>query len=93
MTVGILTIKILIPDAFSLKEKRRVLRSLKERLKNAFNISIAEIDQHDKWQTAGIAIANISKDKRHAESQLYKITDFIDDFNKVQLLDSKIELI
>lgn len=93
MIIGILTVEILIPSASSLKEKRRALKSLKERLKNAFNISIAEIDHHDKWQRAKIAIANINANRRRVESQLSKIVNYIDGFGKVQLLDCQIELI
>ncbi len=93
MTIGILTVEIFIPDSLSLKDKRRVLKSLKERLKNSFNISIAEIEYHGKWQRAKMAIVNVDAGKRIAESRLGKVLDFIDKFNKVQLLDSKMELI
>jgi len=93
MTIGVLTVEIFIPASLSLKDKRRVLKSLKERLKNSFNISIAEIEHHGKWQRAKMAIVNVDASKRIAESWLGKVLDFIDKFNKVQLLDSKMELL
>lgn len=93
MTIGILTIDILIPFSASLKEKRRVLKSLKDKLRNTFNISIAEIDYHDKWQRSRLAIANINQSKRKVESQLDIIINFIDRSGKVQLVDSQKELL
>ena len=93
MTIGILTVDIMIPMALSLKEKRRALKSLKERLKAAFNISVAETDHHEKWQRAKIVIVNVDIDKTHAQNQLDKAMDFIDRFDRVQILDNKIELI
>ena len=93
MTIGILTIEIFIPDALSLKEKRRALSSLKARLRRTFNISVAEIGHHGKWQRATLAVANVSVDKKQAGSQLNKIIDFIDKFGRVQLLDCRMELL
>ncbi len=93
MMIGVLTVEIFIPASLSLKDKRRVLKNLKDRLKNSFNISIAEIEHHGKWQRAKMAIVNVDVSKRVAESRLGKVLNFIDKFNKVQLLDSKMELI
>ncbi len=93
MAVGILTIEIFIPASLSLKEKKRTLNSLKERLRRTFNISIAEIGLHGKWQRSILAVANVNVNKKQAESQLNKIIDFIDKFGKVQLLDCQTELL
>ena len=93
MIIGILTVDLLIPSASSLKEKRRVIKSLKERLKNSFNISIIEDGYHDKWQRAKIAIANLNIDRRATESQLSKIENFIEGFQNVQILNRRAELI
>ena len=60
MIVGICTIEIHLPGAHSLKEKRRVLRSLKDRLRSKHNISIAEVDDQDLWQKAVIGLAAVS---------------------------------
>ena len=93
MTIGILTVDIFIPDALSLKEKRRALSSLKARLRRTFNISVAEIGHHGKWQRATLAVASVSVDKKQAGSQLNKIIDFIDKSGRVQLLDCRMELL
>ncbi|MCJ7659178.1 MAG: DUF503 domain-containing protein, partial [Anaerolineales bacterium] len=65
MSIGILTIKIHLPGCSSLKEKRRRLKPLIERLHREFNISVAEIDHLDVWQTSMIACAPVSNDHRH----------------------------
>ena len=70
MAVGILRITLYLPDSRSLKDKRRVLRSVKDRLRGQFNVSVAEIDDLDLWQKATIAVALVSKDVRHADMLL-----------------------
>jgi len=69
MAIGLLTLEIYIPDARSLKDKRQVLRSLKERLRGHFNVAVAELDYHDVWQRSLVGVVTISNNGRHlAES-------------------------
>ncbi len=75
MPVGMLTLEIFMPDAHSLKEKRQVLRSLKERLRGQFNVAVAEIDHHDLWQRALVGVVTISNDHRHLEESLQNVAD------------------
>jgi uncharacterized protein YlxP (DUF503 family) len=75
MPVGLLTLEIHIPDAQSLKDKRQVLRSLKERLRARFNIAIAELDHQDTWQRAQIGIVSLSNDATHLEQSLRTVFD------------------
>jgi uncharacterized protein YlxP (DUF503 family) len=70
-----LTLEIFMPDAHSLKEKRQVLRSLKERLRGQFNVAVAEIDHHDLWQRALVGVVTISNDHRHLEESLQNVAD------------------
>ena len=77
MKIGVLRIEIHIAGARSLKEKRRVLRSLKDRLFNEFNVSVAEVDEQDKWQLAVLGIATVGTDRRFVESVLDKVLEFI----------------
>ncbi len=70
MPVGLLTLEIELPDAHSLKDKRQVLRSLKDRLKHRFNVAVAELDHHDVWQSSTIGIVTISNSAAHATQQL-----------------------
>ncbi|MEW5978554.1 MAG: DUF503 domain-containing protein [Acidobacteriota bacterium] len=72
MNIGLLTLEIFIPDAHSLKEKRVVLRSLKDRLRR-FNISIAEADHQDLWQRSTLGIVSISSDQEILEKTLQAV--------------------
>lgn len=64
---------------FSLKEKRSILQKVKQRVKNKFNVTIAEIDYHDDWHNAQIGIAFVSSDDKHSNSVINKTVDFIED--------------
>jgi uncharacterized protein YlxP (DUF503 family) len=68
--IGVLTLDIHVEQAHSLKEKRHVIKSLKDRLRERFNVAIAEIDGLDSWQHAVVAAVTISNDKIHAEKIL-----------------------
>ncbi len=85
MIVGLLRVEVFIQGSSSLKERRQVLRSLKERLKRSFNISIIEADDHDKWQKATLGIAYLGTDKRSVNSTLDKVLNFIDSVHDVDL--------
>lgn len=60
MPVGLLTLEIHLPHSHSLKEKRQVLRKLKERLRARFNVAVAELDHQDTWQRALVGIVSVS---------------------------------
>jgi uncharacterized protein YlxP (DUF503 family) len=78
MVIGVLTFEIFIPASESLKEKRFILKSLKDRLKNKFNISVAEIEFQDKWQRAAIGVAMIGNEQSYVQQALQQIFQFID---------------
>jgi uncharacterized protein YlxP (DUF503 family) len=71
--VGVLTLEIRVEHSHSLKEKRHVLKSLKDRLRERFNVSVAEIDHLDSWQASVIAAATVSNDRVHAEQVLQAV--------------------
>jgi uncharacterized protein YlxP (DUF503 family) len=71
--VSLLTIELMIPWAQSLKDKRRAVRGLKERLRSRFNASVSEVDLHDKWQRAVIAVCIVDSDRRRLESVMSQI--------------------
>ena len=73
MPVGLLTLELHIPDAQSLKDKRQVLRSLKDRLRGHFNVAVAELDHHDVWQRAVVGIVTISNEGSHVEESLQHV--------------------
>ena len=93
MTVGVLRIKLQIQDADSLKAKRQILKSLKDKIKNTFNVSVSEVNHHDKWQLACLGIAAVGEDPRYVNGQLSKLVDFINNFGYINILDYNIELI
>ena len=69
-TIGVLTLEIQIPDAHSLKDKRHVVKGLKDRLRSRFNVSVAEIDGLDTWQRSVVAAVTVSGDHQRAETVL-----------------------
>jgi hypothetical protein len=93
MIIGILTVLIEIPSSFSLKEKRRVLNSVKSKLKNRFNISIAEVGEKDIWNRAEIGIAIISDNSSFCNEQLGKVIEFIEKFSDIVVLSVNQEII
>ncbi len=94
MHIGICRIRFRIPENASLKGKRRVIKPIISRVANKFNVSVAEVDDHDLWQVATIGISCVSNDSRHANEILSKVVDFIDDGRfEIEMLDYKIEII
>ena len=74
-SIGVLTLELRLENSHSLKEKRHVVESLKTRLRNKFNVSVAEIDYQDLWQRAAIAAVTVSSDHVHAEKVLRSVED------------------
>jgi uncharacterized protein YlxP (DUF503 family) len=72
MPIGLLTLEIHIPDARSLKDKRQVIRSLKDRLRGQFNVAVAELDHQDLWQRSLIGVVSLSGDAKHLEQSLQR---------------------
>jgi uncharacterized protein YlxP (DUF503 family) len=77
MVVGICTLTLDIPHSKSLKDKRRVVKSVIARVRNQFNVSIAEIDDNDVWHSAVIGIACVSNDPAYAHGLLEKVVQAI----------------
>ncbi len=92
MVVGVLRLELSIPDALSLKDKRRALRSVKDRLAHRHNISIAETDWQDEHRRAELGIALVANESRFVESCLSKIVDEVRRAHRVGLVDYDIEL-
>jgi len=70
MPIGLLTLEIHIPDAQSLKDKRQVVRSLKDRLRAHFNVAVAELDHQDLWQRALVGVVTLSGEEKHVQESL-----------------------
>lgn len=90
MIVGILSIELFIPESNSLKSKRYIIKSIKDRLKNRYNISIAEIDYNDKWQRTTLGVTTLANEKKLVESVLNKVINYIYEDYRVEVIQSTI---
>src|SRR5262249_59482520 len=77
MVVALLTVELHVPGARSLKEKRMVLRRVKDRLKK-FNVAVSEVEHQDLWQRAGLAVVTVSTDEQHADRELAAVAEEIE---------------
>ena len=93
MLVGTIQVELHIPGASSLKEKRYIVQSLKTKIRNRFNVSIAEVDFHEKWQRTCLGIGCISNDRRHIDTMLSKILSAINQDDRVEIIDQLIEIL
>ncbi|WP_426348857.1 DUF503 domain-containing protein [Alloiococcus sp. CFN-8] len=93
MIIGTLEVKLMVPWSHSLKEKRMVLRSITERIKNKFNVSVAEIEDQDLHQSIVLGIACVSNETSHANSVLQRVLDYIEGNCEAEVIDSIIEII
>ena len=93
MTVGILQIALMVREAHSLKEKRRVVKSLKDRLRQAFNISIAEVGSQDAWQAADLGVAFVGTDPRFVNQVLSQVMNKIEENPAVEVIDHQMEIL
>ena len=94
MHIGVCQVRFRLPENLSLKGKRRVLKSITAQVSNKFNVSVAEVDDQDKWQLAAIGICCVSNSKRHANEVLSKVVDFISASRfDVEILDYEIEIL
>ncbi len=73
MPVGLLTLELHIAEAQSLKDKRQILRSLKERLRAKFNVAVAELDFEDKWQRSVVGVVTVANAEQHVEESLQNV--------------------
>jgi uncharacterized protein len=92
VTIGVLQIEISITDAMSLKDKRRVVKSIKDRIAHAHNVSIAEVGALDEHRRSIIGMAMVGNDGQYIEGALSKLVDFIRMVPQVSLLDYQIEM-
>ncbi len=93
MVIAVLTVELYIPGASSLKEKRMVLRSLKDRIGKKFNVSIAEVDYLDKWQRSRIGVVQVGSDYKYIEKNMQLIFNLIDGNGMAQIVDHSLEFI
>jgi len=94
MVIGLCTIELHLPGANSLKDKRSVLKSVMRRVRNEFNVSIAEVEEQDVWRSAVLAAATVSSDRAYAHGLLIKVVEWIERTRlDAELVDYQIEML
>jgi uncharacterized protein len=91
--IGVLTLEIRVENSHSLKEKRHVVKSLKDRLRHKFNVSVAEIDYQDLWQRALIAAVTVTSSQAHGELVLQTVEKEAAELLGPQLVSAVVEWI
>lgn len=94
MNVGVCRIDLRLPENHTLKEKRRVLKSIITRVRSKFNVSIAEVDDQELWQLATLGVCYVSNDKRYTNEVLSKVVGSIANGRfDIEILDYEIEIL
>lgn len=93
MVVGTLKVEFLLFDNRSLKGKRKVVRSMIDKVKSKFNAAIAEVGSNDKWQKIELGVSTVGNDRRHVDSSLNHILDFLESLCLAQIVNTEIDII
>ena len=92
MVVGSLKIEFRLTDNRSLKGKRKVVRSMVDKVKSRFNVSIAEVGSNDKWQKIELGVSAVGNDRRHIDSSLSHILSFLESLYLAQIVHTEMEI-
>jgi uncharacterized protein YlxP (DUF503 family) len=93
MFVGVLRLECFLPTCHSLKEKRQLVRSLKDRLRNKFNVAVAETDFLDKWQRAELGVVTVSGENSHLGNMLDEIERYVTMFPAMSVVVKEREVL
>ena len=94
MNTGVGKIQLHLPENQSLKDKRRIVKSIIARLRNQFNVSIAEVDDNDLWQLATLGISCVSNNSQHVDETITNIIKFINhNYPELEIVNQEIEII
>lgn len=93
MVVGILKLSLYIHNNHSLKEKRKVVKSIVTRVRSRFNVSVAEVGSNDKWQMIELGISAVGNDRRFVNSALDNVLSFLESLYLGEIVDSYIEIV
>lgn len=91
--VGLLQLELLLPGSHSLKDKRGILRSLKDRGRRMFNVAIAEVATQDHWQIATLGVVTVSEEAPFCEQQLRKFLEFAETFRDAEVGNYQLEVL
>ena len=93
MFIGSASIELHLPASNSLKSKRQIIKALKDRLHNKFNVSVAEVDHNDLWQRALLGVAVVANQQTHAQQVLSEVVEYIHREAGVEIIDQQIEIL
>ena len=93
MIIGIVTARLSIPDARSLKDKRSVLRGLKDRVLNRMNVSVAEVGAQDLWQSAELAFVTVGADQEPVQQRISAVSSMLQSDPRYVLLDLRTRML
>jgi uncharacterized protein YlxP (DUF503 family) len=93
MVVGTVKIELYLHENQSLKGKRKIVKSMVDKVKHRFNVSIAEIGSNDKWQKIELGISAVGNDRRHIDSSLSNVISFLDSLYLAERGQTRIEII
>ena len=93
MLIGSLQIDLYLHECFSLKEKRFILKSIKTRIRNRFNVSIAEIGYQDKWQRCCLGVACVTNERKQIDKIMSKVMDVIDSDDRIETIEHVMEIL
>jgi uncharacterized protein YlxP (DUF503 family) len=91
MFVGVIKVSLQIPMAQSLKDKRRIIKSLTDKCKNKYNVAVAEVDKKDLWKNSDLGLVTVAGDKMYLDKVINKVIKFIEDFPGVILYDHTVD--
>jgi uncharacterized protein len=93
VVIGLLTLDLHVPAARSLKDKRQALRSLETRVRNRFNVSVAEVEHQDLWQRSRLAVVAVNTDEAHLQATLRRVEAEAEGSREIQVLSAEVELL
>jgi uncharacterized protein len=93
MVIGILEIVLYLPESHSLKDKRQVVKSIKDKVRQRFNVAIAETDDLDLWQKARLGVCTLGNDRRQVNGRLDQVTNFVERLQVASDIDFHLELL
>ena len=93
MVVGVMRLTLYLPENHSLKGKRQVLRAIKDRVRNKFNVSVAESGDHDLWQRAELGICQAGSDRAFVDAALREVVKYIESLALAPLGEEQLEIL
>lgn len=93
MLVGLYQLELFIPQSGSLKSKRFVLKSLKDKIRSKFNVSVAEVDENERWQRAVLGIAMVCNERKFIDQVMNQIFNLVSEESEVEITNQQLEIL